>query len=463
MSFFDRLAGLFGTKGAAEGAYRDGPYVLPSGFLPAAWGQYLNYWQMGYDPLPTGISAMVEACVSAYAQTVAMCPLAHWRLTGDGGREMVTTSALSRVARVPNDYQTRSDFLLNAVRSLYLDGNAYALALRNDRFEIASLHGMNPQLCRAYVSNGEVFYELGGNTVIDGRIVSLDLEQDILRIVPARDVLHIKLNSVRDVLHGESPLCAAALAVAANNAIVAQSIQFFQNKAMPSGVLSTDAPLTVTQVTEAKKRWDEAAKGLAVGGTPVLSHGFKFQPITTPAKDSQFAETLKFNDQQIAEVFRIPLAIIGSEAQPMGSTEALMNFWIAGGLGFALDRVELAIDKLFALPATEYSELDSSVLLRSNLKDKIEAYARGVLGGIYAPNEARAEFELPRAKAGDEPRVQQQVVPLSFATDPPTPPAAQPAAPPANDNAGDGAADQNAAMLAAISRLDSIDAMLAGR
>src|SRR5262245_14433177 len=200
MSIFDRLASIFLPKSASEGAYHVGPYYIRGphgGVLPHDWGQNWNFWQMDLDPIAAcGITATVEACLSAYAQTVAMCPMAHWRELDDGGREEVTTSALSRIARVPNDYQTRSDFLLNLVRSLYLDGNAYALALRNDRFEVASLHGMNPRMCRAEVVDGEIFYELGGNSVIDGRINALALDRDLLRFVPERDVLHVRLNSV---------------------------------------------------------------------------------------------------------------------------------------------------------------------------------------------------------------------------------------------------------------------------
>src|SRR5580765_1337923 len=448
-----------------EGAYHEGPYRILTtsspGWLPPEWGAW-NHWQMNQDPRSgAGISAMVEACVSAYAQTVAMCPMAHWELEDNGGREQVTTSALSRIAITPNDYQTRSDFLLNLVRALYLDGNAYALALRNNRFEIASLHGMDPRLCRAEVIDGEIFYELGGNPVIDGRVNSLGLDPSTLRFVPARDVLHVKLNSVINVLHGETPLCAAALAVAGNNAILKQSINFFANQSRPSGVLSTDLALSKPKVDELRERWNEVSKGLNVGGVPILTAGLKFQPMGISAKDTQAIEILKANDAMVAQVFRVPLAIVGSEQQPMGSTEALMNFWIAGGLGFALDRVELAFDKLFGLPASEYSELDSSVLLRSALKDKVEAFARSTIAGIHSPNEARAEFELPAVEYGDEPRVQQQVVPLSFASEPPTPPAPPPFSPPP---AAPGASEDQQADVAALvrqsARLGRIDAML---
>ena len=449
MSLLSRVLDTFRGK-AAEGEYRPGPYLLnDGGWLPASWGQYANFWQMGYNPISGGgNSAMVEACVSAYAQTIAMCPMNHWRDLANGGRERVVNSALTRATRAPNDYQTSSDFMLNAVRSLYLDGNAYALGLRNDRFEIASLHLMHPRHCKAEVIAGEIYYTLGGNCVIDARLEAL--EYGPLSYVPARDVFHVKLQTPRDILKGETPLTAAALAVAAGNAMLSQAITFYANQARPSGVLQTDIVLTPAQVQELRARWDEQAKGLQAGGTPILTSGLKFQPISVSQADAQFAEAMKLSDQQIAEVFRVPLAIIGSEAQPMGSTEALMAFWISNGLGFALNQVELAIDKAFGIARIdgEYSEFDTSILMRSAMKDRIDALARAVQGGIYSPNEARALESLPAAKDGDEPRVQQQVVPLSaWDMQPPKPAAPPPAPPPAGDQAGDGN-DQGKALAA---------------
>lgn len=113
-NFLTRLFKPSAVK-AAEGEYRPGPWTLPitGGWLPADVGSYMNWWQMGYNPSGYGCSAMVEACVSAYSQTVAMCPGDHWKRNEDGGRERIVTSALARILRKPNDYQTISDFLLN--------------------------------------------------------------------------------------------------------------------------------------------------------------------------------------------------------------------------------------------------------------------------------------------------------------------------------------------------------------
>jgi phage portal protein BeeE len=208
---------------AVEGAYRPGPYYLPT---TGAWlpdGAPINFWQTGMTPIPDPTrSAMVEACVSAYSQTLAMCPGDHWRSNDKGGRTRVTNSALSRILRSPNAYQSISDFLLNATRSLYTDGNAYALALRNSRFEVTELHLMNPAISFPRVYQGEVFYYLGGNNVID-------IQVGRQYVVPARDVLHIRLHSNRRwpaPLVGESPLVSAMYDVGLYDAISQQQYQF---------------------------------------------------------------------------------------------------------------------------------------------------------------------------------------------------------------------------------------------
>jgi HK97 family phage portal protein len=421
----------------AEGEAHAGPWLLPvsGGFLPADVGDSWNWWQNGYSIAgPSTQSAMVEACVSAYAQTVGMLPGEHWRLNDKGGRERVKTSSLSRLLRHPNDYQSISDFMLNATRSLYLEGNAYALALRNARFEIDELHLMDPLMSHPRLaSNGEIFYQLHGNQVIDKRLGGEPL------IVPQRDVLHIRLHTVRHrwpvPLIGESPIVAAYSDIGVNSAIARQQLGYYLNEARPSAVLSTDLTLDKDQLQALRDRWNEQAKGLHQGGTPILTAGLKVQPWAVSGRDASTAEMMKLSNEHIALAFRIPLQILGLGGSTFSSTELLMQSWKSSGLGFALNHIEESIGLLFDLKGQpdEYVEFDTDALLRSAMKDRIEALAQGVQGGIFAPNEARNLEGLDRVEFGDEPRVQQQVVPLSQVGKIPAAPAAPPppAAPPA--------------------------------
>jgi hypothetical protein len=108
-----------------------------------------------------------------------------------------------------------------------------------------------------------------------------------------------------------------------------------------------------------------------------------------------------------------------------------MNYWLSNGLGYLLDHIEVAIDQFFMLPGDQYVEYDTDALLRTDFRTRIEALARGVQTAIFSPNEARRREGLPSVENGDEPRVQQQQVGLSwggfeFQPPKPTPPSATP-------------------------------------
>jgi HK97 family phage portal protein len=430
-----------------EGEWRPGPYYLPitGGWLPAEVGSQWNWWQNGYSLQSFQPSAMVEACVSAYAQTVAMCPGDHWRMESTAkGRERVTNSALARFLKKPNWYQSISDFLLNGVRSLYAQGNWYAVALRNNRFEIESLHIMNPFSSFPQIAyNGEIFYNLSGNPVIEHMFDAYDSTI----YVPARDVLHIKLNtSPYNPLVGESPIIAAARDIAVNDVMAAQQLQFYLNQAKPGIILSTDQVLSKDQVDHLRERWNEQTKKLGAGGTPILTAGLKPQVIGINQNDSQLVQSMKISDQHIALAFRVPMQILGiGGSGPSNTTEALMQSWLASSLGFCLNHVEENFGRTFQLGGypDDYLEFDTSALLRSAFKDRVAAFAQGVQGGIFEPDYARADFGLPKVKGGygEEPRVQSQVVPLSAAGAIPAAPSSpvQPAAPaaPAKDISDD--------------------------
>jgi HK97 family phage portal protein len=428
------LAALLPRKRATEGAYRPGPYLLQDGMLSATAGRYLNWWQLGGYGLqaPNTGSAIVEACVSAYAQTVAQCPGDHWRALDNGGRERVTNSALSRIIRRPNDYQTISDFLLNLTRRLYTEGEAFAYAVRNSRFEIVELHLMRNG--RAVVAEGgEIFYGLFGNDVAERRF-------DLSGPIPARDVLHVRLHTPMHPLRGVSPLLANQLSLALSGAAMNQQIAFYLNQARPSFMLETDEKLTRDEIADLRASWNEQTNGQNAGGTPILAWGLKAKPVITNANDNQLAELLKISQEDVALVFQMPLQVLGIGDTPFASTESLMSAWKSRGLGFALNHIEEAFGALFGLRGMtdEYLEFNTDALLRSSFKERVEALSAGT-HRLYTINEARALEGLPAVDGGDEIRVQQQDVPLSYGANLQPPGAAPPPAPQTPSNGGNDA------------------------
>jgi len=405
-----------GKRKAAEGEYRPGPYLIDGGWLSASAGKLMNWWQAGYSPEAGGTGgAMVEACVGAYAQTVAMCPGSHKRATGDGGSEVITTSDLAHILKRPNDYESMSDFLLNLTDRTYRAGEGYGLAIRQgDR--IVEIHRMRNGY-PVVGEDGSIFYLLSGNEVVERRF-------DLSHPIPARDVLHVRLRTPMHPLRGVSPILAVALDLQLSGAALSQQIAFYLNEARPSFMLATDQALNAEQTRDLRARWDEQTKGEKAGGTPILTWGVKPIPVGSAAKDSMLAEMLKLSDQNVALAFRMPLQILGIGGTPFASTESLMSAWKSTGLGFALNHIEEAFGLLFGLKGLpdEYLEFDTDALLRSSFKEMVDALTAGT-DKVFTRNEARRRVGLGRKDGGDDLFTQMQDIPIGKKPVEPTPPA----------------------------------------
>jgi HK97 family phage portal protein len=290
------------------------------------------------------------------------------------------------------------------------NGNAYIYGgRRNERNEVESLHILNSANTMPYVDPDyqEVFYSMGDNPMLG----IFDV------MIPARDIMHIRLFAPRHPLVGVSPIENAAAAIASNAAISAHQAAFFNRMSRPSGVLSTEQKLNREQMLQLRKAWEEQSKQMNTGGIPILSSGIKWEQMSISSQDAQLVDAFNMSVVDIARAFRVPLPMIQHHDQ--GSTynnvEQLIGHWLSGGLGFLLEHIELAFDKFFKLPRREFTEFDTQALLRTDFAGKVEGYTKLVQGGLMTPNEARARVDgLPKVDNGDVPIVQQQMVPLGW-------------------------------------------------
>lgn len=453
-TFLTRVKGALGGWRHPLIGYGMG-HATNGGVIPKSWDW--NFWQEGRDPLMMDCCAAVEAGVSAYAQTVAMLPGTVWRKDDNGGRTEMPMTPLAKILAKPNDYQTRSDFIMNQVRALYFRGNCYAIAEKRGGVPVA-LHPVHPDYCAPYVNRetNDIFWSLAPTDLTPGMS---EWPVETSRLIPDEYVWHVHMATPFHPLCGVSPLTSACMSIAANCGMNAQVNAFLANMSRPSGTLNTDLKLSADAVEELRARWKEHSSGAGIGGTPILTHGLKWTPLELSAPDTQLIDFYKLSIADIARALRVPLPLIGvMDSATFNNAEVLMQFWKASGLGWLLEHIELSLDKFFDLPRDQYCELDADALLRSEFKSRIDALVRGVQGGVFSPNEARATEGLPAVDGGDMPRVQQQLVALDWEPPEPAAPAA-PAEPPANDpppDAGESTADDDAPLERAVEALAMI-------
>jgi HK97 family phage portal protein len=376
------------------------------GVIDTSWD--IGWWQAGKNPLDNGNNAVVEACVQRIATAVSQMPITHFAIDDKGTRTRVLNSNPMRVLRRPNPNTTGIDFLYNAVRSLYLDGNFYAYCVRNARTEITEMWLLNPKSVNAYrlPEGSDIVYSVG-----DHRYTPANFDPTFF--VPARDMLHVKLAHLENPLKGVPPIQFAAAQVSANNSIANKTAKFFENQGVPSGVLQTELALNQDQVRRLRDSWDAQSQGFNAGKTPILTSGLKWQQVSMSSQDAQLIEANNMTVQNISAVFGVPLALINSMQQATyNNTEQLISHWLATGLGWTVSLIEQALESAFELSADEQIDLDEKILLRANFKDRMDALGSGILNGIYAPNEARQVEGLAPIDGGDKPYLQQQMIPI---------------------------------------------------
>ena len=408
MSLLSRILGR--DKAEEKGLYR---LPVTGGILndgPGLW----NWWQTGRNiQHGGGDTSIVHACVDAYAQTIASLYGEHYVYTEEKAKKLINSSALARCLHQPNEYQTRSDFMLNLVKNLLMSGNAYVLGARNHRNEFTSLHIVPSANTQPYIEpdTKSVFYAIGENPFVG----NLDV------MVPSRDIMHIRLFCPRHPLIGASPIEHAASSIAANGAITTHQATFFNNMSRPSGVLSTDMNLNVDQMTQLRKAWEAQSSQMNSGRIPILGSGIKWEPMSLNSQDAQLVQAFQMTVEDVARAFRVPLPLVGDYRHATyNNVEQLISSWLSTGLGFVLEHIELSFDKFFSLPRGQFTEFDVDALLRTDFSSRVDGYTKAIQQGLMTPNEARARMGgLPPVDHGDTPYVQQQMVPLGY--EPPKP------------------------------------------
>ena len=377
----------------------------------AGWRNNPQWFQMGDGP-PSSHEAMavstVYACVKLISEEMARLNIDHLKPGDNGGIEKVTQSAPFQVLRNPNRYQTRSDFILYMMMQLLLTGNAYAIATRDRRGAINSLHPLPGKSATPHVvpDTGEIFYHFSSFDVSASEI------GDGGTMIPQRDVLHIRHFTPTHPLIGMSPLVAAAMAMSKQMNINLDSAEFFANMSKPAGLLTTPKPLNKEAAKRLKKAWEEAQNGK----TPILDNEITYQSFTMSAVEAELILQFNLTVKEIASVYRVPLNMLGEpDSGKLNNVEHMQRMFVVSTLGFHLVHLETAFDKFFDVKVGEAIKFDlESGMMRSDLKSRMDALSVGVKGAITTPNEARAKENLPPVAGGDQVFLQQQNWPIEM-------------------------------------------------
>ena len=433
MSFWSRLFGREKSLSQVDGS---------RGWWPLIREPYAGAWQQNNEERLESVLQYgpAFACITRIAQDVSKLRLRLVAKDANGIWSEVESPAFSPVLRKPNHFQNRIQFVENWLLSKLSRGNTYVLKQRDARGIVTGGYVLNPDLVTPLVADeGSVFYRL--------RRDNLAKQSDDDVIIPAREIIHDRINCLYHPLVGLSPIHASAVAAGQGLRIQRTSSQFFANGARPSGVLTAPGEISQTTADRLKEYWEANYSGDNAAKVAVLGDGLKYEAMTMTSVESQLIEQLKWTAETICSCFHVPAFIVGYGATPTyNNVEALWQQYYSQCLQIHIEAIELSLDEGLGIGdgvstnGTIYgTEFDLTDLLRMDRATQMKTLGEGVKNGIVAPNEARQELGLKPVEGGETPYLQQQNFSLAALAerdrDDPFSKPEQPALPaPANDD-----------------------------
>lgn len=345
----------------------------------------------------------VWACVERIAKTIATLPVMVYQ-GSNGMRDLARDSLLWQLLHEsPNSRMTPVEFWTALLLNLLLRGNGYARIERNGKGEAVALWPMASDQVQMQV-------------LPDGSVVYLYRVDNDVAVLAAENVLHLKEMGNGTIGLARLDYMKATTNEAANAQTSANKL--FANGGKPTGILMVDKVLNQEQRKAIQNNFAEMATG-TTSRLYVLEASMKYEQINLTPEDMQLLTTRQFGVEEVCRWFGVPPVLVGhSNVTTWGSgieqiVEGFYKFTIRPGLV----NIEQAIRKRVMTPAqrVRYTvEFNFDGLLRANIKDRMEIYAKGVQNGITTRNECRQLENLPPVEGGDMLTAQVNLVPIEM-------------------------------------------------
>lgn len=371
------LSSLFRTRDKPQNYYigTDFRYL----FGPSTSGKTVNE----FTAMQT---TAVYACVRILAETLAALPLQMYRYT-PGGKERVYDHPLYHLLHdEPNPEMTSFIFRETLMSHLLIWGNAYAQIIRDRLGRVQGLYPLRPDkmnVCRD--DQGRIFYlytktsDENPNIRPYGQVA-----------LPREEVLHIPGLGF-DGLVGYSPIALAKNAIGISIACEEYGASFFGNGASPSGVL--EHPGVIKNPERVRDAWQRAYGGRNAHKVAVLEEGMKFTPIAIPNNEAQFLETRKFQIEEIARMYRVPLHMIGDlDHATFSNVEHLSLDFVKYSLDPWIVRWEQSLQKALLSDSEKgqyFVKFNVDGLLRGDYASRMQGYATARQNGWMSANDIR--------------------------------------------------------------------------
>lgn len=358
----------------------------------------------------------VYACVRVLAETMAQLPVHVYERMPNGRRRMADQHPLNQLFLAPNGWQTWFEFVEFQMGNLGLRGNAYAERVSGSLGTASLLRPLRADRMQVErLENGKLRYTYADPATFKKTTYMQD------------EIFHVRgpMANSEDLV-APSPITAARESIGLAVATEAHGSTFFGNGARPGFAFVTEQPIKADAAQTVLDGWNAVHGGAFKAHKPaILPFGLKPAMIGMTNEDSQFLDTRRFQVEEIARIYRVPLHLIGDltratfsniEHQALEFVQYTMLPWIR--------RWEQAIARdLLAEPERFYVKFNVDGLLRGDSAARSAFLREMVNSGIYDLNTALEKEDLdPIGPLGEVRLVQGAMTTLDRVVNPPEPP-----------------------------------------
>lgn len=354
-------------------------------------GEFLGArWTARADIEKASGLAVAHRAVQTIAENLAAMPLKVYKEAENDDRQAAKDHPLYGVLHDNfNDRMTAFEGREMLAASMLIHGNAYARIERNGRGQVTALHPLQAGSVTVEVlKSGRLRYK---HALADGGT----------EVLIQDEVLHLRYRTADGVL-GMSPIQIAASTFGLAIAQQDQAGAAAENAFRPAGALvfpdkldtkGSAAGSTASVIAKFKERFVGAMKANEV---MILDGGAKFETFSFNSKDSEFLESRKLSNLDIARVFGVPPSIVGiTDNSTYSNAEAESRALVVRCLAPMAKRIEMALTSALLSPEARKQftiEHDMNSLLRGTLAERYTAYRVGREGGWLTVNQIR-KFE----------------------------------------------------------------------
>jgi len=342
--------------------------------------------------------ATVWACVRILSEIIAQLPVSVQRKEDGQWIEAEDHDALELLAQ-PNDWMSQHDLMSHLVFWSELVGDSYFFKNSNSRGKVTRLLPIRGDECTPDMkADWNLLYECSSGDGINGEF-------------GPDKIFHLR-NFSNNGYKGLSTIGNMREGIG-----LALKLEEHGAKQFSKGLISShwiEAPLGMDEASKLaiKNALRSYEGGEDSGKTMLLSGGMKLNEMGgMTAADAQYLESRRFQKQDIASIFGVPLFLLNdTEKSTTWGTglEQLSRSFVRFSLNPRLNRLSQTLNRELtpkgeALKTRFVFDTDNFTL--GEFKERMDGYRSGIESGVLNPNECRdIEGRSPR-EGGDEFRI----------------------------------------------------------